>query len=120
MLLTSGYIGYLYFVVTVKFIKNFQVVILQETHSFLQLNKMRKKMNAKKLLVSFLLIASVLFLATASVSAAVTTAATVYVDGVKVSEDGSFDPLANTIASVIAGEKIEVKVRFTADEDAQD
>jgi hypothetical protein len=46
------------------------MVFLQETHSFLQLNKMRKnEMNAKKLLVSFLLIASVLFLATAVVSA---------------------------------------------------
>lgn len=76
---------------------------------------MRKnEMNAKKLLVSFLLVASLLFLATA-VSAATTTDATVYIDGVKVATYDGATTLEN-VASVIAGEKIEVKVRFTADE----
>ena len=73
-------------------------------------------MNTKKLLVSFLLVASLLFLATA-VSAATVTTDAVYIDSVKVVEA---DTITTEIASVIAGETIEVKVRFTADADAQD
>lgn len=63
-------------------------------------------MNAKKLLVSFLLIASVLFLATASVSAYTTTVAVDDVDW--------------TDASVIAGETIEVKVTLDTSDVADD
>lgn len=65
-------------------------------------------MNAKKLLVSFLLIASVLFLATAVSAADVTTVYTVEVDGVDADD-----------ASVIAGETIEVKFEFDSAVDAQ-
>ncbi len=60
-------------------------------------------MNSKRILVSFLLIASVLFLASA-VSALGTSSETVKVNDVDVAS-----------ASVIAGDTIEVKVAFTAD-----
>ena len=66
-------------------------------------------MNAKKLLVSFLLIASVLFLATA-VSATYATSE-VTVDSVTVSPGTVSD------TSVIAGETIEVKVEFSSTAD---
>jgi len=71
---------------------------------------MRKneKMNAKNILVSFLLIASVLFLATA-VSA--TTVSDVKVNGVSALGDD---------LAVTAGDTISVKVIFTADADASE
>ena len=59
-------------------------------------------MNAKKILVSFLLIASVLFLATA-----VSAIPTITVDGVELST-------ATATTSVIAGDTIEVKIEFTS------
>ena len=71
-------------------------------------------MNAKKNLVSVLLIVSVL-LFTGLVSAANLASDTaVYVDSIKVVGTGS------DTAAVIAGDTIEVKVRFTADENASD
>ncbi|MDD5012519.1 MAG: hypothetical protein PHQ66_02650 [Candidatus Nanoarchaeia archaeon] len=66
----------------------------------------KHKMNAKKLLVSFLLIASVLFLATAVSAADIASDYTIEVDSVDVTES----------ASVIAGETAEVKIKFTADD----
>ncbi len=71
--------------------------------------KMRKKMQTKKVLISFLAIATLLF-AVAMVSAAeITTNAAVEINGVDV---------ATHNLSVIAGETISVKVSFTSDVDA--
>ncbi len=67
------------------------------------------KMNAKRTLVSFLLIASVLFLA-ATVSAAGTTSEVVKVDGISVVDS----------PALITGDTISVKVKFTASVDASD
>jgi hypothetical protein len=68
------------------------------------MNKKNAKMNTKRILVSFLLIASVLFLAS-MVSALGTTVPTIEVDGVDATADN---------VSVIAGETIDVRVEFTA------
>lgn len=78
----------------------------------------KNEMNAKKLLVSFLLIASVLLLATATVSAYdvsgdIADTLTVKVDGITVANE--VDDAITTTASVIAGETVTVKVEFRAD-----
>jgi len=67
---------------------------------------MIEKMNTKNVLVSFLAIVTVLFLAT-TISAADYTVDQVKVDGIAVGTDD--------IVSVIAGETITVKVYFTSD-----
>ena len=80
---------------------------------------MNKKMDAKKILVSFLAIAGILLLA-ASVSAAnVTSDATIKVDDVTIATyNGVVTSVDN--ASVIAGETATIKVEFTALADAHD
>lgn len=79
-------------------------------------------MNAKNILVSFLLIASVLFLvATASaysVTSDLADTTTVKVDGITILEDvtnGDSGTITDPV-SVIAGETITVKVAFTTDD----
>ncbi len=76
------------------------------------MSKNNKKMNAKRTLVSFLLIASVLFFA-ASVSASndltVNTSDSVEINDVFVYQAGA---LTNNIVSVVAGETIDVVVKF--------
>jgi hypothetical protein len=70
------------------------------------------KMNAKKLMVSFLAVALVLTLvATVSAATDIADSVTVEVDG----EDAYFDDL-----SVVAGETVEVRVAFNALADASD
>lgn len=80
---------------------------------------MRKneKMNTKNILVSFLLIASVLFLATAVSAADITTNPTIKVEGIEVITAGT---LTGTDVSVNAGETITVKVIFEADVNGSD
>ena len=80
---------------------------------------MRKneKMNAKKNLVSVLLIASVLLFAGLVSAAELASDATVYVDSIRVADENG--PAYNT-AAVISGDTVEVKVRFTAAENASD
>ncbi len=80
--------------------------------------KRRTKMDAKKILVSFLTIVSALFLV-ATVSAAVdlTSDALVKVDGIEVADwNGAAVTPIDTI-SVVAGDSISVKVTFTVDLD---
>ncbi|VVB83787.1 Uncharacterised protein [uncultured archaeon] len=66
-------------------------------------------MNAKNILVSFLLIASVLFLASAVSAATVTNAA-----GTSVQVNGEDVASASNTFSVVAGDTITVQVKFTA------
>jgi len=73
---------------------------------------MKTRMNIKNLMISFLAIASVLFLV-ATVSAAVPLANILNVEVNGVAESGSQD------ISVVAGEIITVEVEFTAIEDAE-
>ncbi|VVB82664.1 Uncharacterised protein [uncultured archaeon] len=77
------------------------------------MNKITQKMNAKNILVSFLVIASVLFLTTAvSAATPVTTTSVITVNDMTVDTAGS--------VSVLAGDTISVKVVFTAGADASD
>ncbi len=89
------------------------------------MNKKNAKMNTKRILVSFLLIASVLFLAGMVSAADVANDVTITVDDVVVAEyNGTTwtpdysDPLLNAPrASINAGDTVEVKVYFTSDVD---
>lgn len=89
------------------------------------MNKKNAKMNTKRILVSFLLIASVLFLAGMVSAADVANDVTITVDDVVVAEyNGTTwtpdysDPLLNAQrASINAGDTVEVKVYFTSDVD---
>ena len=74
---------------------------------------MNKKMDAKKVLVSFLAIASILLLAASASAADVTTNANIKVDDVTVATyNGSV--ILGDVASVIAGDTVTVRVEFTA------
>lgn len=82
------------------------------------MNKKNAKMNTKRILVSFLLIASVLFLAgmvSAAVNTEVAQSVTVRVNDITVVEDLATPFAPNEInASVNAGDTVEVRVEFTA------
>ena len=84
------------------------------------MNKKNAKMNTKRILVSFLLIASVLFLASMASAAQVAETASIKVNDVTVATyDGtSWTPVDN--ASVNAGDTITVKVQFKADVNGSD
>ena len=89
------------------------------------MNKYNKKMNTKKILVSFLLIASVLFLAATVSAAEVTQTASIKVDGVEVATFNVADlvtptDLTGAEVSVNAGDTIDVRVEFTASTNASD
>ena len=75
------------------------------------MNKKNAKMNTKRILVSFLSIASVLFLASMACAASVGTEN----ETVKVNDITVYDGTSADIVSVNAGNTITVQVRFTAD-----
>lgn len=107
MLLTFSTLKLLFHVVTIKFIKNFWIDFLQKTKFSVQLNTQKTKMNTKKLLVSFVAIASVLVLIATANAAELANQATVEVE-----VDG-INAYADDVA-VIAGETIVVRVEFEA------
>jgi hypothetical protein len=76
---------------------------------------MRNKMNAKRTLVSFLAIATLLVLATSLVSAFVVPTTIDGFDVTEVTVDGITLLPGSDLASVTAGETITIKVYFTAD-----
>ncbi len=71
-------------------------------------------MNTKKVLISFLAIATLLFLVATVSAAEITADATVEINGVEVQNAG----VSGYNISVIAGETISVKISFTSDVDA--
>ena len=73
------------------------------------MNKKNAKMNTKRILVSFLLIASVLFLASMACAASVGTEN----ETVKVNDITVYDGTSADIVSVNAGSTVTVQVRFT-------
>ncbi|RLG10678.1 hypothetical protein DRN69_08710 [Candidatus Pacearchaeota archaeon] len=75
-----------------------------------------KKMNVRKVLVSFLTIATLLLLATTVSATELTSDYTVKVNGIDVIKNTA---LTNTV-SVIAGETITIKVYFTSSSDVVD
>ena len=77
------------------------------------MNKKNAKMNTKRILVSFLLIASVLFLASMASAVTVTHMGTEN-ETVKVNDITVYDGTSADIVSVNAGNTITVQVRFTA------
>jgi hypothetical protein len=100
-------------VATIKFISRFHIRILQKT-KFSAIKHKMKKMNAKRNLVSFLAIATVLFLAaTVAAVGQITDDITVEVNGIVVAYGST---LTGAEASVVAGDTISVKVYFTADD----
>jgi len=82
------------------------------------MNKNNKKMNTKKTLVSFLLIASVLFSAVLVSAAQVTTDYTVEANEVLVSDGNALT--AEDTLSVVAGDSIDLIVKFTSAVNASD
>ncbi len=78
------------------------------------MNKKNVKMNTKRNLVSFLLIASVLFLTSAVSALPLASEGTVKVNDVVVVDNIATSHLTNADISVIGGETITVKVQFTA------
>lgn len=90
------------------------------------MNKKNAKMNTKRILVSFLLIASVLFLAGMVSALQVTSTAKVYVDDVEVATlsgttwSPDYTLTTTPRASVNAGDTVTVKVQFTSDVNASD
>lgn len=78
--------------------------------SLLQLNKMNTKMNTKRTLVSFLLVASVLLLASAVSAAPIADIGNYHNISVKV--DGS-DFAANGLSTANAGDTLTIQTQFT-------
>jgi len=84
------------------------------------MNKKNAKMNTKRILVSFLLIASVLFLASMvsayTASSNLADSVVIKVDGITIVNDNTLSGSVSevSIASVNAGETVEVRVEFTA------
>ncbi len=105
-----------YSVVTIKFINRFRVCKNTENKAFLQLNKMSyKKMDAKKILVSFIVLASILLLASTVSAAGLTNNVLVEVNDVAVARYNGTAVTALDQLSVVAGETLAVKVYVTAE-----
>ena len=73
----------------------------------------KEKMNAKKALVSFLAIATLLFLAATVSGAEITDDVTVQIDSMEIATHNGATTQTNQV-SVIAGETVSIKVYFTA------
>jgi len=84
------------------------------------MNKKNVKMNTKRILVSFLLIASVLFLASMVSAADMADSVTIEVNGITVVTYDGTSWTSEYNASVNAGDTIQVKVYFTADVNGSD
>lgn len=75
-------------------------------------------MNAKNILVSFLVIASVLFLASTVSAAELAKSVTVKVDGVTVVDDSTVPFISNgKIVSITGGDTVDIEVEFSAVDD---
>ncbi len=79
-----------------------------------QMNKKNENMNTKRILVSFLLIASVLFLASTISAAPLAQSGTVKVDDVTVVSNIATSALTNADVGITSGDTITIDVQFTA------